>query len=502
MSASLLIVVIVGGLASGVLSRSFSSAWPYLMVALLVGAFTLVFWRRVRFAPLLIVAVASSFTLGYWRMDAMEARYDEQVVAFAPAVSQEVSFEGMIVRDPELRETNVVLFVEVEGSEQRIRVSASRELEVDYGDFVRVTGVLARPEPFESAFGRMFPYERYLRVHGVTHTISFADVGVVSHGGGQGMLRMLFRAKQRFAESVASLLPEPHASLALGLVLGEKHGLGDKLKSVFRMVGIIHIVVLSGYNLTIVAEALMRLLQPIFLPRMRALIGALAIVAFAVAVGPSATVVRATIMALLVLFARATGRTYVALRALLLAGACMIALNPHALAFDPGFQFSYLATLGLILLGPLVDRVVSFLPSYAGMREYASATIATQIAVAPLILWSIGTVSVIAVVANVLILIAVPIAMLLVFITGIIGLIAPTLTFAAYPAYLVLTYILGAAEVLSRVPFAELILPPFPFMVVACMYACLGGVLIYGATRKRKTPERVASGVSSVAQIP
>lgn len=502
MSTGLWIAVAVGGLASGVLCRSFSSSWPYLMAALLLGICALVLWRKVRFAPFLTVVVVCSFALGYWRMETMEARYDREVAAFAPYVSKQVAFEGLVIRDPELRDTSLVLFVQVEGSRQRIRVSAARELAVDYGDRVMIEGVLARPEPFESEFGRTFPYERYLRVHGVTHTVSFAAVEVVSRGGGHGFLRTLFTMKQRFSESVASLLPEPHASLALGLVLGEKHGLGDRLESVFRMVGIIHIVVLSGYNLTIVAEALMRLLQPVFLPRMRALIGALAIMAFAVAVGPSATVVRATVMALLVLFARATGRTYDALRALLVAGACMVVLNPHALAFDPGFQFSYLATLGLILMGPYVDRLIAFLPSYAGVREYASSTIATQIAVAPLILWSIGTVSVIAVVANVLILIMVPIAMLLVFITGIVGLIAPTFTFAAYPAYFALTYILGAAEALSRIPFAELILPPFPFALVACLYVCIGGALVYGAHRKSKNSQRVSSGASSVVRIP
>jgi competence protein ComEC len=496
MKANIGIIAAVVGLMCGILCRSFSLTWPYLLALVLGSACLLVWFRRVRMALVLVGVFAGAFLLGSWRMDAREAHFDAQVASLAPYVSQDVVFEGLVIRDPEARERAVVLVVQLEGSAQKLRVSAPRGLEVAYGDWVEVSGVLERPEAFESELGRTFPYEEYLRAHGITHTVSSTEVRVASTGGGYAPLRALFFLKHRFAESVSALLPEPHASFALGLLLGEKHGLGERLESVFRTVGIIHIIVLSGYNLTIIAEALMRVLKPVLMPRPRSLVGALAIIAFALAVGPSATVVRATLMALLVLFARVTGRTYDALRALFAAGACMVLFNPYTLAFDPGFQFSFLATLGLILLGPLVDRALAFLPSYAGVREYASSTIATQIAVAPLLLWSVGSVSLIAVIANILILVAVPLAMLLTFIAGLVGLVVPDLVFVAYPAYLVLAYILTAAEFFARVPFAEYIAPPFPFWMVAAVYTVLGAVLLFVYTREPKTPaEEISAGV-------
>ncbi|MEK7147475.1 MAG: ComEC/Rec2 family competence protein, partial [Patescibacteria group bacterium] len=100
----------------------------------------------------------------------------------------------------------------------------------------------------------------------------------------------------------------------------------------FRTVGVIHIVVLSGYNITIVAEFIMRLLA--FLPRAARLAGgALAIILFAVMTGGSATIVRASLMAILVVVARATGRIYGITRALLLAGFLMVLHNPKILVF-------------------------------------------------------------------------------------------------------------------------------------------------------------------------
>lgn len=489
MSAGVGITAAVIGLMSGVLSRSFPSAWPYLFAVLLLWTLFFVV-RRVPQSALYVLAIFTiTFVCGAARMAMVEERYDNSVRALASFENQDVAFEGNVIRDPESRENGKLLVVELADSSHQIRVSAPRDTNAVYGDRVRVEGILTRPEAFETEFGRMFPYAGYLRAQGITHTVSKAQVEVIAEGDGHTLLRVLFSVKHRFAESVSALLPEPHASLALGLVLGEKHGLGDRLESVFRTVGIIHIIVLSGYNLTIVAEALMRLLTPILLPRPRAIVGAGAIIAFALAVGPGATVVRATVMALLLLFARVSGRTYDALRALLIAGALMILVNPHVLAFDPGFQFSFLATLGLILIGPMIDRLIAFVPSYALIREYAASTIATQIAVAPLLLFSIGAVSVIAVVANVLILVAVPIAMLLVFVAGIIGMITPSFVLAAYPAYLALAYILALAELLSKVPFAEIVVPPFSFSIVVFAYSLLG-ILVY-VSLQRKTHGRV-----------
>lgn len=497
MNANIAIGAAILGLMGGVLSRSFPSAWPYFVAVSFGGALILFFYRAHRTIVVAALITMVAFMAGSWRMAEEQLTHEAAVELLLPYEAEEVVFEGTIIRDPEMRENAKVMVVLLQGSTELIRVSAERTLDVRYGDRVEVAGVLERPMAFETEFGRTFPYEAYLRAQGVTHTVSRASVEVLARGGGHAFLRLLFAVKHRFAASVASLLPEPHASLALGLLLGEKHGLGERLESVFRTVGIIHIIVLSGYNLTIVAEALMRVLTPVFLPRMRALVGVCAIVAFALAVGPSATVVRATLMALLVLFARVTGKTYDALRALLLAGTLMIFLNPYALAFDPGFQFSYLATLGLILVGPMVDRWIAFIPSYAGAREYASATIATQIAVAPLLLWSIGAVSLIAVIANVLILVAVPIAMLLVFVAGLVGLIVPALTVVAYPAYLALGYILGAAEVLVRVPYAEITVPPFPFSIAVFCYAVIGACIFF--FMQSKTPDKAlaSSGVAA-----
>jgi len=151
--------------------------------------------------------------------------------------------------------------------------------------------------------------------------------------------------------SIEAVIPEPQVGLAEGLLLGVKQALGDELEVVFRKTGIIHIVVLSGYNVMLVVIFITYVLSYVLPYRARVPFGILAIVCFAVLVGLSATVVRASIMASLILFARATGRTYAVMRALCFAGVIMVLINPYLLVYDVGFQLSFLATLGLIFSG-------------------------------------------------------------------------------------------------------------------------------------------------------
>jgi competence protein ComEC len=156
------------------------------------------------------------------------------------------------------------------------------------------------------------------------------------------------------------------------------------------------------------------------------------------------------------------------------AGLIMLLWNPLTLAFDTGFQLSFVATLGLIFGIPIVERWFMWVRSLF-MREIVSSTVAAQIAVLPLLLYQNGLFSVIALPANVLVLPLVPLAMLLSALSGIAGFLVPALAPAvSFPAYLVLSYITGIAENAANLPFAAFSLPAFPFVLVLLAYAFLG----------------------------
>lgn len=152
----------------------------------------------------------------------------------------------------------------------------------------------------------------------------------------------------------------------------------------------------------------------------------------------------------------------------------MLLINPYLLAFDTGFQLSFLATLGLILVSPLLLTRLEFVPRFFGVREILVATLATQIMVLPFLLFSIGEFSVVAVLVNVLVLPMVPVAMLLTFLTGVVGYLSMTLALpVAFLAHSSLTYIILVASWFAALPFASFLIPSFPFWLVPVVYLAI-----------------------------
>ncbi len=391
-----------------------------------------------------------------------------------------ISLTGLVIGEPDERETNTKLIVKVlslenfqlEKNNIKILLTIQHYPQFKYGDEVKFTGVLKKPKNFSTDSGREFDYVKYLSKDNIFYQIFYPDINFVSEGGGNPIKEKLFLFKKAFLEKIKRTIPEPQSSLLGGLLVGAKQSLGQDLQNDFRKVGLIHIVVLSGYNVAIIAEFIMSLFS--FFPRMIGMsLGASSIVLFAVMVGGSATIVRASIMALLVIFARATGRVNDITRALFLAGFVMVLHNPNIVVFDPSFQLSFVATLGLILLAPKLDRFFKFVPEKFYLRETISATISTQIFVLPLLLYMMGELSIVAVFVNLLVLMFIPFTMLFGFLTGMFGFISIWFSLPfSYITQLLLSYELTVVEIFANLPFASIKVNFFPFYLMVIIY-CL-----------------------------
>ena len=193
---------------------------------------------------------------------------------------------------------------------------------------------------------------------------------------------------------------------------------------------------------------------------------------FALMVGAGATVVRATIMALLVVLARSTGRMHAVTRALLIAGVIMLLHNPKILVFDVSFQLSFLATVGLIYVSPFIEPKVKWITEWWHMREIFVATVATPLFLLPFLIYKTGLFSVVSLPVNLLVLAAIPATMLVGFLAGITTFLSALLALPfAYAAYALLAYELGVVEWFSKLPLAELSVPYFPLWLVIFWYA-------------------------------
>ncbi len=176
-------------------------------------------------------------------------------------------------------------------------------------------------------------------------------------------------------------------------------------------------------------------------------------------------------MVLVALFAKRSNRDYKASRVLGLTVVLMLAPNPLLLAFDPSFQLSILATIGLIFVSPLIEPYLSGVTEKYHFREIVSTTIATQITVLPFLIYTTGIVSLVSLPVNILILGTIPLTMLLGFITGMVGLVSLYLSFIpAFFSYILLWYQLTVVHLGAILPFGALTLPAFSPIILFFVY--------------------------------
>jgi len=373
---------------------------------------------------------------------------------------QDLEIQGMIVRRPEIdsKAQKVVVAWQRENSKVNLLVSMPIYPKYHYGDTLKFTGKLEEPKNFAD-----FDYKGYLKsrlIFGVVEKPT--DVRMIDQEGGtyDRLLAGLYGFSASFESILNRILPEPHASLASGILLGVKRNIPDNLMADLQTTGLTHIIALSGFNVTIILVVLTEILLNLVNRRQALSLGALFAVAFVLMTGAAASVLRAVIFTLLLMFGRLIGRRADATNLMLLAALLMVLANPFVLYYDLGFQLSFLAFAGLIYLAPwfkklFKKRAFRLLPGWVKLA--LAETLGAQLMVMPLIFVKFGVISLISPIANLLVVLVVPVAMAAVFLAGTFGLIYyPLGKVGGLLAWPLLEYIIRMVEWLARLPFAAL----------------------------------------------
>lgn len=262
---------------------------------------------------------------------------------------------------------------------------------VVFASGARFGGLAAgRPAAFTARVGR--PTRRDLTVAVLTAR------GEPELGRAGPLSRAAAAVRTRFAAAAALVLPADQAAVLPGLVLGDTSAVSAVVTEEFRIAGLTHLTAVSGANVTIVCGTVL-LSAALLGPRLAVALAGLTLVAFVIVVQPSASVLRAAVMAAVTLLALVTGRRRRALPALCAAVVVLVVAAPE-LAVDVGFALSVAATAALIVLAPRWSQrlVAAGWPKPAA--DAVAVATAAQLVTAPLIAGISGRFSVVAVAAN------------------------------------------------------------------------------------------------------
>lgn len=432
-----------------------------------------------------ILIIGLALSLGILRMSFSDISSDSNLYK---QVGQKISFGATIIDEPDVRDTSTRYITGLDNSDSRILIIADRFPEYKYGDKIIVSGKLDLPKNFESDNGTEFDYISYLAKDKIHFLIYRPEIKKLEGNEGNKIITSLYSLKNIFIEKISDVVPEPNSSLLGGLIFGAKQSLGTELLDDFRKVGLIHIVVLSGYNITIIAVGIFYLTSFLGRRKLGFVISAVSILLFAVMVGLGATVIRACIMSLISILAVYLGRPSDALRFLFIAGLLMLLWNPLLLFYDPSFQLSFMATLGLILFSPFIisfiskNKIGKYIPEKFGLREITASTLAVQFFVLPLLIRMSGFVSLISFLINPLVLPLVPWAMTFGALAGAIGIFSQMLSWPlGVISYFISGVMIFITEFSANLPLSTLQTGSIPIPLIFIWY--LGyGVLYWKLT--------------------
>lgn len=278
------------------------------------------------------------------------------------------------------------------------------------------------------------------------------------------------------SQRVEALLPQPQAGLLSGMVLGLKSSLPSDFKNALRKTSTIHIVVVSGQNLTLVGGLILNL-SYLFGRRKTTVLSIFAILFYAVLTGLQVPVIRAGIMVLSSSAAKLLGREGDSGAALIFVSAGMLLYNP-AWLFSISFQLSVLATVGVVFLAPAVTQKIQKVPGI--IRENLAVSLSAQLLTLPVIAANFHQMSLIGVIVNTLVLwlisfvmVTGSLAIALSFISISIGWV-----FALIPGVM-LTYFVYIVQFFSSFPVASVYVPAANWMVWVGYYVLLLGIYLH-----------------------
>lgn len=299
-----------------------------------------------------------------------------------------------IVSVPERGDYNKKCRVVGDDFEGMAIASFPRESEIHYGDVVEGEFFLEEPEMVEE-----FDYKEYLRAQGVFYRIKVQGFWVVGHKRSFFERIALFR--EDLSVRVRKILPEPHASLAAGLVWGERASMPEDFSENLSNTGTTHIIAVSGFNVSVIVLLLLGLAGPIH-RKYVIVFTAFVLFCFLVLVGfDNLPAMRAGIMGYTVLFSKTIGRKTSILSLLAIAVLVLCIINPLSI-FTVSFQLSFAATVGIVGFSKKIENLS--IVQKSKLFGELPATFSAIIVTTPVSVLNFETFSIVALFVNLLVL--------------------------------------------------------------------------------------------------
>jgi competence protein ComEC len=463
----------------------------------------------IMFYPLLLISLA----LGAIRYQLAQPKFDPRFIAYYNDQGTEATIEGLVCSPPDVRDTYTNLRIRVEQLATAPQGAEGAQFQLvhglllarvgnpnsyQYGDLVRLQGKIVTPSVSED-----FSYRDYLTHQGIFSTIGYPKTSLIKSEQGNLVYAAIYALRQRALNLVYAFYPDPEAGLMAGILLGVEAGIPQEVQEAFRQTGTSHIIVISGFNITIIAALFTAIFGKLLGMRKGFIASIAGIIFYTLLVGANPAVLRAAILGLMALLGSQLGRRQAGLNSLAFVAAVMAVITPMVL-WDVSFQLSFAATLGIMLYA---EPATQWFTNLAGkfttpekanrlagpVGEFFLLTLAAQLTTLPVMIYYFKRISLTSLLANPLILPAQPPLMVLGGLSVLAGMVLrPLGQLLAWVAWPFTAYTIRVVEWMATVPHGSIVLGQVALPMIVLFYAILLSLTFFHSrllpTLKRLTP--------------
>lgn len=383
-----------------------------------------------------------------------------------------------------------------------IKINTNNISEYNLGETISVGGKISTSSvilPSLSTNNASINTENFNRLNDIDGEMAFPKINILSESKNSVFdeyTSIIKNSKGQFAKRLEKSSSVHGAALGSGTLIGDASLFSKDEINNFRLSGLSHIVVVSGFNVTIIIFVLIYLFSLLNIKlKFRIPLLILSILLFMSFIGFGSSVVRASFMAIVLLVSYLYGRGYVAKQSLFLVSLVMIILNPKISAYDISFHLSFLATFAILFVFPILrsllkinldkfkNKNIFFRKVFLSLYEIFLITLSIQIVTLPYISFVFGYISIFGIFANILVLPILPLIMILGFLTFVFSFSFLLSSVFGFLLSIFSDYIFFVAKVFSEFSFSKLEIN-FSFLFLVIYYFCLILFLIFEIKRK------------------
>lgn len=365
-----------------------------------------------------------------------------------------------LISSPQARAGHDELKVLIRGNQ--VRVIVPQYSEYHYGDLLRISGTLK---------------SQVIDSKKTVYSIYFPKITYATDGTG-----FLFRAagfvRSRVGTAFNLYLPPDESALLQGIVLGVSTTLSKDIKQDLQKTGVTHVVAASGMNVTLLAGFLLPVFLRFYKRRQAIVLTIFCLFFYTIISGASASIVRATLMASIGYLGFIAGRQRTAVISFFLTACLMTLWNPRVIS-DIGFQLSFAATAGMLLISPIIPSLAR-LPILSLVEDDLKTTISAQVATLPILLIYFHGFGLFSVAVNALVLWTIPALMVIGSVATVVALfslqLGGILAFISLPF---LSYFLGLVKLFAA-HSPEISILDLPIWIVVGYYTIVSSILWLG----------------------